>query len=70
MRWRLYLFLFLAFLGIGISYLGGYLAHDHRYGVASVLLFFVAVDAVLLGMGFAQDDGAQVKKKEDGKETI
>jgi hypothetical protein len=63
MRWRLYLFLILAFLGISIAYLGGYIAHDSKYAMASALLFFVSVDVILLGMGVAQDDGAKVQNK-------
>ena len=58
MMWRLYMFIALMLLGLSSSFLGGYLVNNPKYNLISVLLFFFAIDTLLLSLIFAQEDGA------------
>jgi hypothetical protein len=59
MRWRLYFGLLSGFAALACTWLATLIFADMHRRVGSVVLYFVAVDFLLLCMGFMQDDGAQ-----------
>lgn len=62
MRWRILLSIFLGIITIMLSMLGGFYLSNPKYVMASFLCFLLALDTMLFGIGFAQDDGLTIRK--------
>jgi len=61
MRWSLLLSVICGIGALWLVGLGEYYFFVARYSDVAVVLIFLGVDAMFLGLGFAQDDGRNKK---------